>query len=184
MPGKMAGVSQIEVAVGRIAKAHGVRGEVAIDVLTDEPEQRFQLDAAYVAKRPRLADQVLHLEAGRWHQGRLLAQFAEISDRTAAEAARGLVLYVAVDADQRPEDDEEFYDHQLVGLSAVDHAGAAVGSVVDVRHNSGQDQLVIKTGRGEVLVPFVKALVPEVDLAAGRLVIADRPGLLNPEEAE
>ncbi|MEI2820069.1 MAG: ribosome maturation factor RimM [Marmoricola sp.] len=177
-------MSTVEVAVARIAKAHGVKGEVALDMLTDEPERRFEIDEVYAAKRPRTPDQRLTLESGRWHQGRLLARFVEIPDRNAAEAARGLILYVEVDADELPEDAEEFYDHQLIGLRAITVEGNEVGEVADVRHGAGQDLLVIETAKGEVLVPFVSAIVPEIDLAAGSLTIADRPGLLDPEAAD
>ena len=93
-------------------------------------------------------------------------------------------MYVQVDADELPEDAEEFYDHQLIGLRAITVEGNEVGEVADVRHGAGQDLLVIETAKGEVLVPFVSAIVPEIDLAAGSLTIADRPGLLDPEAAD
>ncbi len=179
-------MAEVEVAVGRIAKAHGVRGEVAVDVLTDEPERRFTPGTTYAARRTRGADQPLTLTDCRWHQGRLLARFEEIPDRTMAEGARGLMLMVRLTyADTA--DDGSYYDHQLVGLVVVDTDGLQRGEVIDVLHHTGQDLLVIRTqhgGQAEVLVPFVEALVPVVDLEAGRVVVADRPGLLRPEEAE
>jgi 16S rRNA processing protein RimM len=110
----------------------------------------------------------------------LLARFEELADRTAAEAVRGTVLHTMIDAGDRPEDPEEFYDHQLVGLAAVDLEGRPLGEVVRLVHGA-QDLLTVRTGSGrEALVPFVSALVPEVDLEAGRVVIADRPGLVTP----
>ena len=117
----------------------------------------------------------------RWHQGVLLARFEELGDRNAAEAARGIVLHATLPADASPEDPEEFYDHQLVGLQAVTTDGEPVGEVASVAHTAAQDLLVIVRDDGtEVLVPFVEALVPVVDVAAGRLEVADRPGLLSP----
>ncbi len=117
------------------------------------------------------------MAAARTHSGRLVVRFAEIDGRTAAEAARGTELTVAVDPAERPEDPEEFYDHQLVGLRVETVDGEVVGELSRVEHNAAQDLLVIRTTEREVLFPFVNALVPEVDVAGGRIVIDDRPGL-------
>ena len=183
-------VSEVEVCVGRISKAHGVRGEVAVEVRTDEPEKRFTVGArlALRGKHPGLPA-VATVSAVRQHQERLLLTIEEIVDRTAAEAARGALLYVDLAADEAPDDPEEFYDHQLVGLAALDTTGRAIGTVAEVLHHGAQDLLVIATpdregATSEVLVPFVEALVPEVDLAGGRLVVADRPGLISGEAEE
>ena len=107
----------------------------------------------------------------------LLATFEEIADRNAAEAARGILLHVTLDPADAPDDPDEFYDHQLVGLAAYDVDGAPLGEVRGLVHGGAQDLLTVRTPDGrDALVPFVKALVPEVDLAGGRVVIADRPG--------
>jgi 16S rRNA processing protein RimM len=117
----------------------------------------------------------------RWHQSRLLVGFAELPDRTAAEQVLGLVLVTDVDVAEAPEDPEEFYDHQLVGLAVITTDGVPIGEVAEVQHGAGQDLLVVRTPDGrDQLVPFVSALVPVVDVAAGRLEVADRPGLLTP----
>jgi 16S rRNA processing protein RimM len=177
-----------EVVVGRIGKPHGVKGEVTVELRTDEPERRFAPGARLGTATPvgtaphgpgRPA--TLTVQRTRWHQGRLLVTFAEVLGRDGAEAVRGLVLATEVDPAEAPEDPEEFYDHQLVGLAAFTTGGAAVGEVTDVVHGSGQDLLALRTAEGrEVLVPFVQALVPVVDVSAGRLEIEDRPGLLTP----
>ncbi|HET9422906.1 MAG TPA: ribosome maturation factor RimM [Nocardioides sp.] len=171
--------------VGRIGKPHGIRGEVTVEVRTDEPERRFADGAALSAAPPggsAFAVSTLTVEATRWHQSTLLVSFAELTDRSSAEAARGVVLSVEVPADETPDDPEEFYDHQLVGLAAFDVGGALLGEVSGLVHGA-QDLLTIRTPDGrDALVPFVKALVPEVDLAARRVVIADRPGLVTPLE--
>ena len=177
-----------EVVVGRIGRAHGVRGELSVEPRTDEPERRFTDGAVLLTRAPGGAGDVpagrpstLTIARSRWHQSRLLVTFEEVHDRTTAETLTGLVLAVRVDPDEVPDDPEEFYDHQLVGLRAVTTDGAEVGEVTDVLHATGQDLLAIRTpDGGEVLVPFVTALVPVVDLAAGRLEVADRPGLLTP----
>ena len=174
----------IEVVVGRIGKPHGVRGEVTVDVRTDEPERRFVAGAVLRAQPPRgsaTARSAVTVARARWHQTTLLVTFEEIGDRSAAEAARGLVLHATIPADESPEDPDEFYDHQLVGLSAYDLDGAPLGEVSGLVHGGAQDLLTIRTPDGrDTLVPFVKALVPEVDLVARRVVVADRPGLVTP----
>lgn len=175
--------------MGRIGKAHGLRGDVTIDVRTDEPELRFTTGAQFRAERPHGPTpqagegslSSLTLTSTRWHSSVLLARFAEIPDRNAAEAARGLLLFVGRADDDRPADPEEFYDHQLIGLAAVDVGGRPLGVVTAVSHGSAQDLLTISTPEGRsALVPFVAALVPEVDVEAKRIVIADRPGLVTP----
>lgn len=180
--------SEIEVVVGRIGKPHGIRGEVTVDVRTDEPERRFAPGAVLrgepacgSTRRPG----PITVRATRWHQGVLLATFEEIPDRTVAESFRGTVLHATVGADETPEDPDEFYDHQLIGLAVHDVDGTELGTVTSLVHGGAQDLLVIRTpDRRDALVPFVKALVPEVDLAGGRVVVADRPGLVTPLEDE
>ncbi len=177
-------MDQIELVVGRIGKPHGIRGEVTVDVRTDEPERRFAPGARLRAEPPRHSDSALRevtVARSRWHQSVLLVTFEELADRSAAEAARGLVLHATVDAEESPEDPDEYYDHQLVGLAAYDVSGALLGEVSGVVHGGAQDLLAVRTPEGhEGLVPFVKALVPEVDLAGRRVVVADRPGLVTP----
>ena len=181
-------MASTEVVVGRIGKAHGIKGEVSVELRTDEPDRRFT-DGAVLATRSAQGatpagvarPPVLTVRSTRWHQSRLLVTFEEVPDRTAAEAVRGLLLAVDVDAGESPEDPEEFYDHQLVGLRAVTPDGATVGEVVEVVHGSAQDLLSLRADDGrEILVPFVAQLVPEVDVPGGRVVVHDLPGLLTP----
>jgi 16S rRNA processing protein RimM len=177
----------VEVVIGRIGRPHGLRGEVTVELRTDEPERRFAAGTTVRAEAPRGSAATwpeLTVTATRWHQTTLLVRFDELPDRTTAEAARGLLLHATVPADETPEDPDEFYDHQLVGLAAEDLDGRALGEVTSVVHGA-QDLLQIRTPDGrDTLVPFVSALVPEVDLASGRVVVADRPGLVTafPEE--
>jgi 16S rRNA processing protein RimM len=180
-------VDTIDVVVGRIGKPHGLRGEVTVEVRTDEPDRRFALGTTVRVERPgggAAPWPALTVATSRWHQATLLLRFEEISDRTAAESARGLMLHATVAADESPDDPEEFYDHQLVGLAAEDVDGRALGEVTGVLHGA-QDILQIRATDGrDTLVPFVAALVPEVDVRGGRVVVADRPGLVTafPEE--
>jgi 16S rRNA processing protein RimM len=170
----------IEVVVGRVGKPHGIRGEVTVELRTDEPDRRFVDGTVLITETPRGTRSTLTVERTRWHQGVLLVHFEGVGDRTAAEAARGTMLIAEVDPDESPEDPEEFYDHQLVGLRVEDTDGAERGEVTGVLHGA-QDLLQVRTPKGPVLVPFVTALVPTVDVAGGRVVVADRPGLLEPE---
>ena len=180
-------MSTTEVVVGRIGKAHGVKGEVSVELRTDEPERRF-FDGAVLGTRTPQGGATgpqrpasLTVQRTRWHQSRLLVTFAEVADRTAAEAVRGLVLVTDVDADESPEDPEEFYDHQLVGLAVLTTDGRAVGEVTEVVHGAGQELLAVRADDGrELLVPFVTAIVPVVDVAGGIVEVVDVPGLLTP----
>ncbi|MGC4154968.1 MAG: ribosome maturation factor RimM [Propionicimonas sp.] len=161
------------VLVGRIGKAHGLRGEVTIAPTTDSPEQRF-------APGSRLSSPTageLSVKQQRWQAGTLVVAFDQADDRSAAEALRGAELWAEIDAGDT--DDGEFHDTALIGLAAVDPSGAPLGRVARVLHLPAQDVLVLDTPRGERLVPFVTELVPEVDPAGGRLVIDPIPGLLD-----
>ena len=174
----------IEVVVGRVGRPHGLRGEVRIDVRSDEPDRRFAPGTTLRAEPPKGSASTLAaltVAAARWHSGTLLVAFEELPDRSAAEAARGILLHTTIPGDASPEDPDEYYDHQLVGLAAFDVDGSPLGTVTGVVHGGAQDLLTVTTPEGrEALVPFVKALVPEVDLDAARVVIADRPGLVTP----
>jgi 16S rRNA processing protein RimM len=165
-----------DVAVGHIVKAHGIRGEVVVAVRTDTPDDRFR-PGAQLQLDPGPED--LTVSAVRWHQGRLLVTFEEVPDRTAAQALAGATLTIDADPDEETGDPEEFYDHQLVGLRAVTADGSEIGPVTEVLHVPGQDLLVLDTASGERIVPFVAALVPVVDVAGGRVVIAELAGLLD-----
>jgi len=162
------------VVVGVVGPAHGIKGEVYVDPRTDEPARRFAAGAVLTTPSGTMT-----VASSRDHSGRLVVRFAELDDRTAAEGARGTELRTLVDRSEAPEDPEEFYDHQLVGLRVETVQGEAVGELLRVEHNGAQDLLVIGTARGEVLFPFVGVLVPEVDVAGGRIVLDDRPGLLQ-----
>jgi 16S rRNA processing protein RimM len=173
----------VEVVVGRVGRAHGLRGEVSVDLRTDEPARRFA--AGVVVACGAASYPTLTVQRARPHGSRWLVTFAEISDRDAAEALRGAMLTLEVPPDERPADPSEYYDHQLVGLRAVTTDGDHVGAVQQLVHLPAQDLLSIRRTDGlEVLVPFVAELVPEVDQAAGTLTIAPLAGLLDPDNDE
>lgn len=171
----------MRVVVGRVGRPHGIRGEVTVEVRTDEPDRRFASDAVLSVEG---SARTLTVAATHWHSGRLLVQFVGVDDRNAAEAIRGSILEAERPDDEVPDDPEEFYDAQLVGCSAV-VAGEVVGDVADVVHLPAQDLLLVRLAGSEgvpereVLVPFVQAIVPSVDVVSRRVVIDPPPGLLD-----
>lgn len=170
----------VRLVVGRVGRPHGVRGELTVQLHTDEPEQRFRPDGGLDAELPGGARQVLTVRTARWHSGRFLVHFDGVADRHDAEALRGTVL--TVDSAELGElaDPDEFYDHQLVGVRAELADGTAVGTVTEVVHGPGGELLVVaREGRPDALVPFVRAIVPTVDLPSGRLVLSPPDGLLD-----
>jgi 16S rRNA processing protein RimM len=177
----------MRIVVGRVGRPHGIRGQVVIGVRTDEPDLRFVPGATVeVGPDDSSAGERLTVASARWHSGHLLVAFAGITDRTAAAELTG--SWLSVDSSQLPEtgDPDEFRDHELIGLSVRTCAGDPVGVVTDVLHY-GQDLLVVRRADGpgdEYLVPFVKAIVPEVDTSAGVVVIDPPPGLLDPAQAQ
>ena len=174
----------VEVVVGRVGRPHGLLGEVTVDVRTVEPDRRYAVGSQLRAEPPAgsaFGHRRLTVSGVRWHRTTLLVRFAELADRTAAEAARGVLLHARLPAAELPADPEEFYDHQLLGLAARDEEGRLLGEVTAVVHGGAQDLLSVRTPDGrDALVPFVTALVPVVDLEAGVVVVADRPGLVTP----
>ncbi|RKT57045.1 ribosome maturation factor RimM [Saccharothrix australiensis] len=170
----------MDVVVGRVAKAHGISGELAVDVRTDSPELRFAHGSALVAKLRDGTSRTLTVAAARNHSGRLLVRFEEVLTRDVAETLRGTLLFAGTDDLPPTGDPDEFYDHELEGLRAELLDGTVVGSVLEVVHGPGGELLVIRPERGgELLVPFVRQIVPTVDVAGGRVVLDPPEGLLD-----
>ena len=167
--------------VGIVVRAHGLRGELVVDVRTDSPQERFAPGAVLQrAGADGVGLGVLTVEAARPHSGRLLVRFAEAPDRDAAETLRGSRLLVDRATLQPTGDPDEFHAHQLEGLSAELVDGTVVGSVREVVHGPGGELLAIaRTGSPDALVPFVRAIVPTVDLDGGRVVLDPPEGLLD-----
>ncbi|WP_031072117.1 ribosome maturation factor RimM [Streptomyces sp. NRRL WC-3742] len=173
----------MQLVVGKIGRAHGIRGDVSVEVRTDEPELRLGPGAVVMTDPASVGP--LTVESGRVHSGRLLLRFAGVKDRNAAEALRGTLLISEVDPEERPDDPEEYYDHQLIGLDVVLQDGTLVGELTEVVHLPYQDLLTVEKADGtEVLVPFVTQIVPIIDLENQRAVITPPAGLIDPESAE
>ncbi|MFI0432865.1 MAG: ribosome maturation factor RimM [Candidatus Nanopelagicales bacterium] len=172
------------VLVGRFGRAHGLRGEIAVEVRTDVPEVRFApgavLHCCPSAEQPMHKDRHVTLEGARVHGGRLLVSLEGLLDRTAVEPLTGLFLFADAPLDESTGDDDEFFDRQLIGLQVVDADGGHLGRVAEVAHLPGQDLLVVSDGEAsEFLVPFVGEIVVSVDLAAGLVVVNPPSGLFD-----
>lgn len=167
----------MNLLVGRVVRPHGVRGAVVVEVRTDDPDARFA-PGTRLSTEPAEAGP-LTVAWARWHAGRLLVGFDGVDGRDSAAQLRG--THLVIDAAELPPttDPDEFYDHQLRGLTVVTDAGDVVGVVSDVTHE-GQDLLIVdRDGESAALIPFVKAIVTAVDLPGGRLTVTPPPGLLD-----
>jgi 16S rRNA processing protein RimM len=168
----------MQLVVGQIVRPHGVRGELVVNVRTDEPELRYAV-GSILATEPAQAGP-LTVESVRPHQGRLLVTFEGVADREVAERLRGVLLCVDSEAVPPPADPEEFHDYQLVGLRAQTPGGEPIGDVVRIEHAPASELLVIRLADGRTgMVPFVTAMVPEVDLPRGRIVLTPPDGIFD-----
>ena len=169
------------LVVGRIGRAHGLRGEVTLEVRTDQPEIRFA-DGSVLVTDPESAGPLKVIHAKN-HSGRMLITFEGIDDRNKAENVRNTLLLAEVDPDaESPED--EYYDFQLIGSTVTLVDGTHVGEVTDVIHLPAQDLLAISYHEREVLIPFIRQFVPKVDIKAKQVVISPPPGLIDDVQTE
>ncbi|AGB22654.1 16S rRNA processing protein RimM [Mycobacterium sp. JS623] len=170
----------MDLVVGRVVRAHGVAGEIVVEIRTDDPDIRFAPGSSLRGKPSRGGPESRYvIDSVRDHGGRLLVRLEGVADRNAADALRGTV-FIVDSADLPPiEDPDEFYDHQLEGLRVVTTAGGAIGSVAEVLHTAAGELLSVRSDEGEVLVPFVSAIVTSVSLADQTIVIDPPDGLLE-----
>jgi 16S rRNA processing protein RimM len=170
----------MQVVVARVGKAHGLRGEVTVQVLTDDPDERFVPGATFMTEPADAGPLVLR--SARDNNGILLLGFEHTDDRSGAEALRGIKLLAEALGDDG--DEETWYERDLVGLRVVTVAGVEVGEVTALESRPAQDLLVLRLTDGrEALVPFVTAIVPEVDIQGGRVVLDPPAGLLDLDES-
>ncbi|MBX7550594.1 ribosome maturation factor RimM [Streptomyces sp. NPDC004232] len=168
----------MQLVVARIGRAHGIKGEVTVEVRTDEPELRLA-PGAVLATDPAAAGP-LTIETGRVHSGRLLLRFEGVKDRNGAEALRNTLLIAEIDPEELPEGEDEYYDHQLMDLDVVTEDGQEVGRITEISHLPSQDLFIVERPDGsEVMIPFVEEIVTEIDLAEQKAVIAPPPGLID-----
>lgn len=176
----MADAPKTQLRVGRLTKAHGLKGAIKLELYTDDPERRFVPGAEFSLQVPKESPwhgKHLVLRELRWYNGHPVGFFEGVDDRTAAETLIKAILWVDQTDDETPEPDA-WYDHQLIGL-AVLRDGERIGEVVHVDHLPAQDLLIVKTAGREVMVPFVAAIVPEVDLDARTVTVTPPAGLFE-----
>jgi 16S rRNA processing protein RimM len=170
----------MDLVVGRVVRAHGITGELVVDVRTDDPETRFAPGAQLRARPKSGQERTYVVESAREHSGRLLLRLTGVADRNSADALRGYLFIV--DSQELPpiDDPDEFYDHQLEGLRVVTTDGRLVGNVKEVLHTAAGELLSVTSETGaEVLVPFVSAIVTEVSLADQTIEVDPPEGLLE-----
>ncbi|MCD2464136.1 ribosome maturation factor RimM [Streptomyces sp. NPDC057020] len=168
----------MQLVVARIGRAHGIKGEVTVEVRTDEPELRLGPGAVLLTD-PASAGP-LTIETGRVHSGRLLLRFEGVRDRTGAEALRNILLIAEVDPTEMPEEEDEYYDHQLMDLDVVLADGTEIGRITEISHLPSQDLFIVERPDGtELMIPFVESIVTEIDLEEQRAVIDPPPGLID-----
>lgn len=173
--------ARTQLRVGRLVKAHGLKGALKLELYTDDPEGRFTPGATFTLQVPEASPwhgKPLTVREFRWMNSHPVAFFEGVDDRSAAESLLRAILWIDEDTEAAPAEEDAWYDHQLVGLDVV-RDGVSVGKVARVDHLPSQDLLIVRVHDQEVLVPFVKAIVPEVDIAAGRVVVTPPPGLFE-----
>jgi 16S rRNA processing protein RimM len=163
--------------VGRIARTHGLRGEVIVNVETDFPEERFHPGAElYIARGEAL--EPLTLTSVRFHQGRPIVAVAGFDGIDAAQPLAGLELRIPAERLVRLPDGM-IYHHDLVGCRVETSAGQLVGVVKDVDGTAGVSRLVVASGDDEILIPFASEICTTIDVGGKRIVIEPPPGLLE-----
>ena len=169
----------MDLVVGRVVKAHGVTGEVVVEVRTDEPDTRFAPGSVLRAKGSD-DERSYVVDAARPHGGRLLVRLAGVADRDAADALRGSLLVINSEDLPPIDDPDEYYDHQLEGLRVRTTTGRDIGTVAEVLHTAAGELLAVnRDDAGELLVPFVSAIVTSVSLDSGTVEIDPPQGLLE-----
>jgi 16S rRNA processing protein RimM len=173
--------NKTQLRVGRLTKAHGLKGAIKIELYTDDPGRRFVPGAVFTLQVPTSSSwhgKTLELIELKWFNSHAVAFFKDVPDRSAAEKLLKAILWVDQDLGESPTEEDAWFDHQLVGLSVI-RDGVKVGTISLVDHLPAQDLLHVTTDTGNVLVPFVKAIVPVVDISAGTLTVTPPPGLFE-----
>lgn len=170
-----------QLRVGRLTKAHGLKGAIKVELYTDDPDRRFSPGAIFALQVPTSSDwhgKSLELIELKFYNSHPVAFFKDVLDRTTAETLIKAILWIDQDLDETTDEEDAWFDHQLVGLRVL-RDGAEVGTVTQIDHFPAQDLLTVRTAGGDVLVPFVKAIVTAVDVAAGTLTVDPPLGLFE-----
>ena len=175
------GTGTTQLRVARLTKAHGLKGAIKLELYTDEPDKRFTPGSTFTLQVPRTSEwhgKKLELVELRWYNSHPVAFFKGVDDRSAAETLLKAILWIDEEVRTTPGDDDSWYDYQLVGMKVV-RDGAEVGTVRRVDHFPAQDLLIVATPSGEVMVPFVTAIVPSIDPVAGIVTVTPPTGLFE-----
>ena len=167
--------------VGRLLKAHGLKGAIKLELYTDSPNERFVPAAVFELQVPEESlwfGKTITVTELRWYNQSPVLFLDGVVDRTGAESLIKAILLIDAETEKLPDEPDAWYDHQLVGLKAL-RDGVEVGEVVRVDHFPAQDLLIIKAGDREVMLPFVKAIVPSVDVKAGTVTVTPPTGLFE-----
>jgi len=167
--------------VGRLTKAHGLKGALKVELYTDDPAGRFTPGAIFSLQVPAESPwhgKTLELTELKFYNLQPVAFFKDVPDRTAAESLVKAILWVDQDMDASPDEDDAWFDHQLIGLRVL-RDGVEVGKISAIDHFPAQDLLTVDTPNGDVLVPFVKAIVASVDVKAGTMTVTPPIGLFE-----
>lgn len=180
--------ARTQLRVGRLTKAHGLKGAIKLELFTDDPGRRFVPGAVFTLQVPTSSDwhgKTLELVELRWYNQHPVGFFKDVPDRSTAETLAKAILWIDQDSAEQSDEENAWYDHQLVGLSVV-RDGVQIGTISRLEHMPAQDLLIVNTPAGDVMVPFVKAIVPRVDIASGVVTITPPPGLLEelPDETD
>ena len=170
-----------QLRVGRLTKAHGLKGAIKVELYTDAPEKRFVPGAVFSLQVPTSSawhGKTLELNELKWYNSHAVAFFKGVSDRSEAESLIKAILWIDQDLAEDSEEEDAWFDHQLVGLRVL-RDGIEVGTVAQIDHFPAQDLLTVTTASGDVMVPFVKAIVTAVDIKAGTLTVTPPLGLFE-----
>ena len=183
-PGAEQGVpkpSNSQLRVGRLTKAHGLKGAIKVELYTDAPERRFVPGAVFSLQVPSSSDwhgKTLELIELKFYNAQPVAFFKDVLDRSSAESLIKAILWIDHDPEEKSDEEDAWFDHQLIGLSVL-RDGVKVGTISQIDHFPAQDLITVDTPTGEVLVPFVKAIVASVDVEAGTMTVTPPLGLFE-----
>ena len=173
--------NRTQLRVGRLTKAHGLKGAIKVELYTDDPARRFVPGAVFTLQVPTSSPwhgKSLELIELKWYNTHAVAFFKDVPDRTTAESLVKAILWVDHDLAEESGEEDAWFDHQLIGLSVL-RDGITVGTVAQIDHFPAQDLLTVTTDTGDVLVPFVKAIVAAVDIKSGTLTVTPPAGLFE-----
>ncbi len=170
-----------QLRVGRLTKAHGLKGAIKVELYTDAPERRFVPGAVFSLQVPTSSDwhgKTLELIELKFYNAQPVAFFKGILDRSTAETLIKAILWIEHDPAEKSDEEDAWFDHQLIGLTVL-RDGVKVGTISQIDHFPAQDLITVDTPTGDVLVPFVKAIVASVDIDAGTMTVTPPLGLFE-----